>query len=79
MDGNSYSERINRLRGQLNGVAKMLESDRACMDVVQQIAALRSALTQLGVEVLKQEAEECVDKREKKKLNEIIEKLFKFN
>ncbi|MBB5723398.1 poly-gamma-glutamate capsule biosynthesis protein CapA/YwtB (metallophosphatase superfamily) [Loktanella ponticola] len=41
-------DRLSRLEGQVRGVAKMVESDRYCMDILAQTAAIRSAV--LGVE-----------------------------
>lgn len=53
--------RLSRLEGQVRGVAKMVESDRYCMDILAQTAAIRSAV--LGVEklILKNHAEHCVE------------------
>ena len=52
-------DRLSRLEGQVRGVAKMVESDRYCMDILAQTAAIRSAV--LGVEklILEQHAEHC--------------------
>lgn len=36
--------RLSRIRGQVNGVTRMVEEDRYCPDVLQQFAAVRSAL-----------------------------------
>ncbi|WP_316015736.1 metal-sensitive transcriptional regulator [Roseobacter sp. HKCCA0434] len=54
-------DRLSRLEGQVRGVAKMVESDRYCMDVLAQTAAIRSAI--LGVEklILENHAEHCVE------------------
>ena len=54
-------DRLARLEGQVRGVAKMVEDDRYCMDVLAQTAAIRSAL--LGVErmVLENHASHCVE------------------
>jgi len=35
-------DRLSRLEGQVRGVAKMVESDRYCMDILAQTAAIRS-------------------------------------
>lgn len=45
--------RIARIEGQLGGIRKMLDSDKACMDVVAQILAIREAVSALGIEILK--------------------------
>ena len=37
-------KRLNRLEGQVRGIARMVEEDRYCVDVLTQIAAVRAAL-----------------------------------
>ena len=52
--------RANRIAGQVAGVQRMIEEDRYCVDVLHQIAAVRSALDSLGVELLTRHLESCV-------------------
>ena len=54
-------DRLARLEGQVRGIAKMVEADRYCMDILAQTAAIRSAV--LGVEklVLENHAQHCVE------------------
>jgi DNA-binding FrmR family transcriptional regulator len=52
--------RASRVAGQIAGVQRMLEEDRYCVDVLNQIAAARSALDALGVELLTRHLERCV-------------------
>lgn len=52
--------RANRIAGQVAGVQRMLDEDRYCVDVLNQIAAVRSALDALGVELLARHLERCV-------------------
>jgi DNA-binding FrmR family transcriptional regulator len=52
--------RINRIVGQVNGLQKMVSEDRYCVDVLTQVAAIRSALDALGVELLSTHLETCV-------------------
>jgi DNA-binding FrmR family transcriptional regulator len=52
--------RINRINGQVGGIKKMIEEDRYCVDILNQIAAVRSALDQLGVQMLTGHLESCV-------------------
>jgi len=52
--------RANRVAGQVAGVQKMLAEDRYCVDILHQIAAIRSALDSLGVELLTRHLESCV-------------------
>lgn len=44
--------RVKRIRGQINGVEKLLESDAACGGVLQQLAAARGAINGLMAEIL---------------------------
>ena len=52
--------RVNRIVGQVAGIQRMVEGDRYCVDILNQIAAVRSALDALGVEVLSRHIESCV-------------------
>jgi CsoR family transcriptional regulator, copper-sensing transcriptional repressor len=52
--------RVNRIAGQVAGVQRMIDEDRYCVDVLHQIAAVRSALDSLGVELLTRHLETCV-------------------
>jgi DNA-binding FrmR family transcriptional regulator len=52
--------RVSRIAGQIAGVQKMVDEDRYCVDVLNQIAAVRSALDSLGVELLTKHLESCV-------------------
>ena len=52
--------RVKRIVGQIVGVQRMIEEDRYCVDVLNQISAIRSALDALGVELLTNHLETCV-------------------
>ncbi len=52
--------RVNRIAGQIAGIQRMLEEDRYCVEVLNQIAAARSALDSLGIELLTKHLESCV-------------------
>jgi len=52
--------RINRVIGQAQGIARMMDEDKYCVDILTQIAAVRSALDGIGVELLTQHIESCV-------------------
>lgn len=52
--------RLNRIVGQMAGIQRMVEEDRYCVDILTQIAAVRSALDTLGVELLSEHLERCV-------------------
>ena len=52
--------RVNRVAGQIAAIQRMVESDRYCVDILTQIAAARSALDALGVQLLTNHLESCV-------------------
>jgi CsoR family transcriptional regulator, copper-sensing transcriptional repressor len=52
--------RTKRITGQIAGVQRMIEQDRYCVDILNQISALRSALDALGVLLLTNHVENCV-------------------
>lgn len=53
-------KRLNRIEGQVRGVSRMLSEDRDCQDIVQQVAAIRSAIQQVGLEVTREYARQCL-------------------
>ncbi len=57
----SVQKRLSRIEGQVRGIAKMVEEDRYCIDVVTQIAAVRAALRRVEEEVLKDHVAHCVE------------------
>jgi DNA-binding FrmR family transcriptional regulator len=52
--------RVNRIAGQVAGIQRMLEEERYCVEILNQIAAVRSALDALGIEILTRHLESCV-------------------
>ena len=52
--------RLNRVSGQIAGIQRMIDEDRYCVDILNQIAAARSALDALGIELLTGHLESCV-------------------
>ena len=51
-------KRLKRIEGQVRGLARMVEADRYCIDVVTQITAVRAALRRVEEEVLRDHVEE---------------------
>ena len=57
----SCRKRLSRIEGQVRGLARMVEDDRYCIDVVTQIAAIRAALRGVEEEILKDHVAHCVE------------------
>lgn len=65
MDEKTKAELLNRLRsiaGHVNGIARMLEEEGNCIDVLQQIRAVQVALNNVGVRVLDEHLRACITK-----------------
>jgi DNA-binding FrmR family transcriptional regulator len=52
--------RLARIEGQVRGVARMVEDDRYCIDVLTQIAAVQAALDKVALGLLDDHARHCV-------------------
>jgi CsoR family transcriptional regulator, copper-sensing transcriptional repressor len=52
--------RLSRVEGQVRGVAKMVEEDRYCIEVLTQISAARAALEQISLGLLDGHARHCM-------------------
>ena len=76
-------KRLSRIEGQVRGVARMVDEDRYCIDVVTQISAVRAALRRAEEEILRDHVAHCVehaiasgDKRDQRqKIAEIMDVL----
>ena len=54
-------KRLGRIEGQVRGLARMVEHDRYCIDIVTQIAAVRAALRRAEEEILRDHLAHCVE------------------
>ncbi len=52
--------RLSRIEGQVRGIAKMLEGERACEDVVTQLMAVRSGIDTVGALILDLHLGNCI-------------------
>ena len=55
------SKRLSRIEGQVRGIARMVEEDRYCIDIVTQVAAVRAALRRVEEEILRDHVSHCVE------------------
>lgn len=53
-------DRLARIEGQVRGVARMVEEDRYCIDVLTQISAIHAALDRVGLGLLDDHARHCL-------------------
>lgn len=59
-DKKKILNRLNRARGQINGIIKMVEDDRYCVDISTQLLACSKALDSINTEVLTEHLRNCV-------------------
>ena len=53
-------KRLARAEGQVRGVARMVEEDRYCIDILTQLAAVDTALESVALEILDDHVKHCV-------------------
>jgi CsoR family transcriptional regulator, copper-sensing transcriptional repressor len=59
-DKHALKRRLHRIEGQVRGLERMVDEDRYCLDILTQVAAVRTALESLGLEVLEDHVTHCV-------------------
>lgn len=52
--------RLSRMEGQVRGIARMIEREEYCVDILQQTAALRAAVDAVSVLVLEDHVQGCI-------------------
>jgi DNA-binding FrmR family transcriptional regulator len=57
----STLKRLSRIEGQVRGLARMVESERYCIDIVTQLGAVRAALRRVEEEILRDHVAHCVE------------------
>jgi DNA-binding FrmR family transcriptional regulator len=85
LERNATIRRLNRIAGQVRGISRMIEEERYCIDVLQQLQAVKSALARVEDAVLKDHAATCVesaiasgDEREQRqKFGELVDLISK--
>jgi len=60
MDVEAVSKRLKRIEGQIRGIIKMIEDDKACEDILIQIGSAKAALHKTGQVVLEGHLQHCV-------------------
>jgi len=59
-DRAQLARRLSRMEGQVRGIARMIEREEYCVDILQQTAALRAAVDALAILVLEDHVQGCV-------------------
>jgi CsoR family transcriptional regulator, copper-sensing transcriptional repressor len=59
-DKDAYLKRMRRIEGQVRGIAKMIENDEYCIDVLTQVSAATKALEAVALGLLDEHLRHCV-------------------
>ena len=70
---------IKRIEGQIRGIAKMIEDEKYCIDILNQIKAVRNSLTTVEGKIVKTHLKECVKGalKDKKNFDDKVEEVLK--
>ena len=55
------ANRLSRIEGQVRGVARMIDEDRYCIDILTQLQAVRAALAKVETEMLNDHLGHCIE------------------
>ena len=55
------ANRLSRIEGQVRGVARMIDEDRYCIDILTQLQAVRAALARVETELLNDHLGHCIE------------------
>ena len=69
---------LKRIRGQIDGIIKMYEEGRACVDITRQVVAARSSLGRVARDVLTCEAAQCSREKRFEELDDILKEVFRY-
>ncbi|MGD9129577.1 MAG: metal-sensitive transcriptional regulator [Candidatus Woesebacteria bacterium] len=72
------AQQLRRIRGQIDGLIKMYEDERMCIDIVRQVIAARNSLGRVARDLLSNEASRCSKERNIKQLDQILKEIFRY-
>lgn len=68
--------RLNRVRGQIDGIIKMVEEGDDCQVIFQQIKAAYKALKSAGKELIINDVNRCISVQDERRLKKLLEKIM---
>ena len=75
--------RLKKIEGQIRGIQRMVEREKYCIDIINQVTAAQRALDQVSLKVMKRHIESCVTDAIKSNgggpiIGELMETIYKF-
>jgi len=86
LDKDNTLKRLNRIEGQVRGIRKMIEEERYCIEVLQQMQAIKAALSKVEDAILKDHSNTCVasaiasgdTEEQQQKFNELVDLIGRY-
>jgi DNA-binding FrmR family transcriptional regulator len=86
IDKDNTLKRLSRIEGQVRGIRKMIEEERYCIDVLQQVQAIKAALSKVEDAILKDHSSTCVasaifsgnEQEQRQKFNELVDLIARY-
>ncbi len=80
---NICARRLKRIEGQVRGLIRMVEEDRYCIEIIDQLQAVMAAARKVEAEILKDHLSHCVEhaissgdpKTQRRKIEELLSTL----
>ena len=80
------SKRLKLIKGQVEGVERMVDQEKYCIDIINQISAVNNALERVSLIVMKRHIESCLadslqtnqTRQRNRKIDELIDSIYKF-
>jgi len=69
---------LKRIRGQVDGIMRMYEEERTCVDITRQIAAVRNSLARVARDMLTGAAGHCTREEDCLQLDTVLKELLKY-
>lgn len=67
--------RLNRIEGQVRGIKSMVEEERYCVDILNQVSAVQAALNSFNKKLLENHIHSCVVEDIRAGKDEVVEEL----
>jgi CsoR family transcriptional regulator, copper-sensing transcriptional repressor len=84
-DSDALVRRLNRIEGQVRGIRRMIEEPRACIEILQQLAAAEAALNRISLAVFRDHVDHCIqdavakgDGEHRQQLHELVDIFDRF-
>ena len=69
---------LKRISGQINGIINMIETDRSCVEIVDQVLAAKNSISRVGKDLLMCQIKNCSKKDDLDEFEQLLKKLLNY-